>query len=266
MQPITMIASTLGSINLLPDADKREIYTRLIPPDLLSRFNIPKNFKDQNGRDLLLMECPPGSTSTEMRLYHQAGFPDPVLHGDISGTFNGLVHVLLYILNDPTSPRFDIDRMPDGSPTYFGTVQRNLDAELTAMRFGLAPGQIRRGLRMLKPAIEAFEYFISSLGQDMFLAEPLYYHNAVLFERYGFSYEKGKRLMERIQAGFLPGGELAGQLDGSSPFRQPEAAESIRLRSWAIHDGLLGEPFTGVTMYKRIGKNAGISTCPNCCW
>ena len=72
--------------------------------------------------------------------------------------------------------------------------------------------------------------------------------------------------MDSIQAGFQPGGDLSTLLDGSSAFRQPDAANSIRRRSWAIHDGILGEPFTNVTMYKRVGKNAGISTTPGCDW
>lgn len=266
MQDLNLTASTLSSINQLPAAEKRRVYTRLIPEALLQRLSIPANFITPNGEDLLELDCPPGSNSVEMKLFHQPGFPDPVLHGHITGTFTGLVHVLLYILNDPNSPRYDVDRMPDGTPTNFGIERRNIAAELAAMQAGLAPGQIRHGMRMLGAAIQAFETFVSSLGHDMFFAEPLYYHNAVIFERYGFAYEKGRRLMERIQAGFAPGGELASRLDASTPFRQPEAANSIRLRSWAIHDGLLGEPFTNVTMYKRIGKSAGVSTTQGCDW
>ncbi len=59
-------------------------------------------------------------------------------------------------------------------------------------------------------------------------------------------------MMERIDSGFAPGGELRARLDGSNPFRMPEAADSIRLRSWAIHDGILDETFTNITMYKEI--------------
>ena len=59
---------------------------------------------------------------------------------------------------------------------------------------------------------------------------------------------------------------LLQKLDGSNPFRSAKAAHSIRLRSWAIHDGILGEPFTNVTMYKRAGKHAGINTSPDCGW
>jgi hypothetical protein len=156
--------------------------------------------------------------------------------------------------------------MPDGSPTRFGTLKRNIEAETAAMESGLAPGQVRRGLRLLQPATTAFEEFITGLGHDLYFVEPLYYHNAVIFERYGFAYQMGKRRMEAIHAGFQEGGELRRQLDDSNPFRSSRRANSIRLRSWAIHDGILGEPFTNVTMYKRVGKSAEISTTPGSEW
>jgi len=173
---------------------------------------------------------------------------------------------LLYIMNDPDSPRFDVDRMPDGTPTRFGTDHRNLDAEQAAMQYGLAPGQVRRGLRLLGAAIQSFEQFVESLGANMYFADPLYYHNAILFERHGFAYEKGRRLMESIQQGFSEGGPLLQKLDGSTLFRQPGAAGSIRLRSWAIHDGLLDAPFTNVTMYKHVGKSYQLDTSLGCPW
>ncbi len=201
-----------------------------------------------------------------MSLFHEKRFPDPILYAHLTDTMNGQIHILLYILNDPDSPRFDVDKMPDGTPTKFGTLQRNVEAEKKALEAGLAPGQIRRGLRMLGQALEAFEGFIKSLGHDMYFVEPLYYHNAVIFERYGFSYQMGKRLMESIHAGFQPGGDFCALLDGSNPFRRPDAGNGIRKRSWAIHDSILGEPFTNVTMYKRVGVAAGINTTPGCDW
>ncbi len=257
---------TISSINQLPEYEKRHIYSRLIPPELIERFNIQGDFTDRQGNPLWLLMAEKGSPVAEMKLYHQAGFDDPVLYGQITDTLNGQLHIMLYILNDPDSARFDVDRMPDGRVTKFGTLSRNLDAEQKAMEFGLAPGQVRRGLRMLGSAIQGFEQFVSSLGNDLYFAEPLYYHNAILFERYGFAYQKGMKLMGRIADGFSLDGDLVPQLDDPSPFRRPEAVNSIRMRSWAIHDGLLGEPFTGVTMYKRIRKSSGINTSPNTPW
>jgi hypothetical protein len=258
-----MNPSTIGGINRLPDDEKRVIYARYIPRELIQKFNLTDL---TNNKELLQFSFEAGSSNVEMKLYHQAGFVDPILYAHLTDTLNGQIHVLLYILNDPDSPRFDVDKMPDGSTTKFGTLKRNHDAEKAALRAGLAPGQVRRGLRLLRPAMAAFEEFIISLGHDMYYVEPLYYHNAVIFERYGFAYQVGKRRMETIQAGFQKGGKLSQRLDGSNPFRSSGATNSIRLRSWAIHDGILGEPFTNVTMYKRMGKSASIDTASGSEW
>ncbi len=260
-----MPPSTIGGINLLPEEQKRAIYTRLIPKELLDRFHIPPSLCDSQGRQLVRAKWAAGNPSAEMALFHEYDCPDPLLFGHLTDTVAGQVHVLLYILNDPTSPRFDVDRMPDGRPTQFGTLMRNLEAEKAALDDGLAPGQIRHGLRLLATATTAFESFVHSLGHDLYFVEPLYYHNAVIFERYGFAYQQGRKLMERIHAGFSDGGDLLGQLD-SAPFRRKQAKDSIRLRSWAIHDGILGQPFTNVTMYKWLGKSAGINTTPGTGW
>jgi hypothetical protein len=261
-----MQASTINGVNRLPEFTKRETYARIIAPELLQRFHISSDLLSQEGIDLLTMHCSPGSSSVEMELRHIPNFEDPILFGHLTDNLTGQVHILLYVLNDPDSPRFNVDKMPDGRKTFFGTQCRNLEAELAAMQFGLAPGQIRRGLRLLNPAIRSFEDFVTSLGHELYFTEPLYYHNAIIFEHYGFSYTKGKKLMERIQKGFSPTGDLLGKLDGSSPFRAPSAASSIRMRSWAIHDGILGEPFTDVTMFKHVGKSAGMDTSSGCGW
>jgi hypothetical protein len=257
---------TIRSINTQSDAQKREIYMRLIPNEIIQRFNLEASLRTPDGRDLLYLNCPAESSLAEMALYHEPGAPDPILYGQITDTITGHLHILLYLLNDPRSPRFDVDCMPDGRPTQFGTRVRNLPAELDAMHYGLAPGQVRRGLRLLGPAVQAFERLVASLDQEIYFVEPLHYHNAIIFEHYGFSYLQGKMLMERIQAGFSPDGDLTSRLDSSTPFRRPEAAQSIRLRSWALHDGLLGQPFTGVTMYKRVGSLSNLDTCPGCTW
>jgi hypothetical protein len=260
-----MAPSTIGGINLLPEAEKRALYARYIPDELLKKFNIP-SLNSQAGHEMLKFNFDEGASDVEISLFHKPDFQDPILYGHLADTMNGQIHILLYILNDPDSPRFDVDRMPDGSPTKFGTLQRNLEAEKNAMEAGLAPGQIRRGLRLLGPAIETFEKFATGLGHDMYFIEPLYYHNALLFERHGFAYQMGRQLMEAIHARFQEGGDLNATLDDSSVFRKKDAAHRIRQRSWAIHDGILGEPFTNVTMYKHVGKHAGLNSAPNCEW
>jgi hypothetical protein len=261
-----MTPSTLYGINQLPEAQMRQIYTRLIPPELIEHFHLNPELVDEQGNNLVKLNCQPGCAVAEMSVFHQVGFRDPILYGHLTDTLAGQIHILLYVLNDVLSPRYDIDFLEDGTETQYGTSYRNIPAEQEAFQAGLAPGQVRRGLRMLGEAIRAFESFVDSLGHNLYFAEPLFYHNAVFFERYGFNYLKGRKLMERIQTGFSEEGDLFRLADGVSIFRQPDSDCSIRLRSWAIHDGIMGEPFTDVTMYKEIGKTAGINTCPNCVW
>jgi len=258
-----MTASTIGGINKLPEREKRMIYSRYIPQELIQRFDLPDLTEN---KELLQFHFAEGSSDVEMTLYHQKDFPDPILYAHLADNSNGQIHILLYILNDPESPRYDVDKTPDGKPTHFGIRTRNIEAEKSALKAKLSPGQVRHGLHVFQPAMSVFEDFILSLGHDMYFVEPLYYHNAIIFERHGFSYQMGKRKMEGINTGFSNGGELMQRLDNSNPFRKSAATTSIRLRSWAIHDGILGEPFTGVTMYKFVGKKAEINTAPGCGW
>jgi hypothetical protein len=253
-------------INQLPVDEKRKVYTRVIPKSLIARYKLADSLFDENGNDLIRLRSSPGSPTVELSLFHKVEFPDPIIYGHLTDTISGQIHILLYVLNDPESPRFDVDKLPDGRPTIFGTRFRNLDAEIAAKEAGLAPGQVRRGLRMLSDAIHSFEGFIKFLGHDLYFAEPLFYHNAVIFEKYGFAYQKGRKLMEWIQEGFSNQNDLFRKLDGSTDFREHNSSNSIRLRSWAIHDGILGEPFTDVTMYKTVGKSANINTCIDCKW
>ena len=257
---------SISAINKLDFEKKLDIYTRFIPEVLLERFLIPPSYLDDSGNSLLRLRCDPGTTDVVIELKHEYDAQDPLLFAHLTDTVNGQIHVLLYIVNDVNSKRFDVDRMPDGSKTQFGIFKRNLVAEKAAMLAGLAPGQVRKGLRILKYSIASFEKFVSSLDHDLFFVEPLYYHNAIIFEQYGFAYLKGRRLMERINRGFQKGQEYEVLLDSSSPFRSPEMANSIRGRSWAIHDGILGHSFDNVTMYKSISRHAGIQTFPNSEW
>jgi hypothetical protein len=257
---------SIGAINSLPLAEKLRTYQRFIPPELLSQFGIAQDYRDAHGRPLLRVACAPGSTDVVLELKHKHEASDPLLYAHLSDTVSGQIHVLLYVINDPTSPRFDVDRMPDGRATVFGTSLRNLEAETAAMQAGLAPGQVHRGLRILSRSIRSFEAFISSLGHDLYFVDPLYYHNAVIFERYGYAYQQGRQRMEHIHQGFQPGGDLIQRLDGSSPFRNLSMPPSIRGRSWAIHDGVLGEPYSGVIMYKQVGCAAAVDTFPGGIW
>ena len=164
------------------------------------------------------------------------------------------------VINDPRGERFNIDRDPQGRDTLFGTTLRNIAEEEKAMRAGLAPGQVRQGLHLLGEMLRLLERFASRLGTSIISCEALFYHNAVQYERYGFGYLEGRKMMEEIDREFMPGGNLLAKLDNSSPFRQRDAGKTVRGRSWTIQDGILGRPWTSPKLYKPVGKAVGVNT------
>jgi hypothetical protein len=257
---------SIRSINDLGNGAET-IYRTLIPDPLLTQFQIdPVTLCDAHGHRLAQMGGPPGASSMELKIWHAVDARDPLLYLQLADTAQNQLAVLLLIANNPASPRFDTDRDCAGNPTDFGTSGRNLEAETAAMRAGLAPGQVRRGLRITRQLMPNFEAFVSRLGHQIFFMEPLAYHTAIQFEAYGCAYTLGRARMEWINREFGPCGELTRRLDGSTPFRQPSAPFTLRGRSWAIHDGILGERFSGIRMYKRIGVHANVCTFPDGVW
>ncbi|NWG17417.1 MAG: hypothetical protein HXY41_12350 [Chloroflexi bacterium] len=258
--------SSIREINNLPEDQKRNIYRFLLPDWLFTEYHVDYDTLTIDGQPVVYFRCPQGSRAMEISVRRCVTSPDAMLYLNMADTFNNQLLVLLVVINDLESARFNIDVDEHGNSTHLGTTGRNLIAEEAAMKAGLAPGQIRRGLRYFKHAVPLFEKFITRMGHDLFLIEPLAYHNAILFEKYGFNYMRGYREMVRINEEFQPGGELHQKLSADKIFRQPDAYKTVRGRSWAIHDGILGHPFTGFQMYKRVGLHAGINTFPDAIW
>jgi hypothetical protein len=257
---------SIRQINALPEEPKTEVYGRLIPDDLLAQFGIdPDTWTDAGGVKLVDIEGVPGAGFLRIRVLPSPHFPDPLIQLELGDTGNYQLEVLLVIINDPHSERFDVDRDWAGDPTKFGLMRRNLEEEERAMVAGLAPGQVRRGLRQMSRQLPLVEDFAAGLSHEIYLANPLAYHNAIFLEWQGFSYIRGRRRMEQIHQEFQPGGDLHQKLDRSTPFRQPEMANTVRGRSWSIHDGILGQPWSTleVKMFKRVGHHAGLSTFPD---
>jgi hypothetical protein len=254
---------SLHQINQLPAPVKEGIYRRLLPAQLLEAYHINlETLSDAQGNRLVTFTCPDGSHVVEIDVRPEANFPDPLLYLELSDTRLNQIEVMLFVVNDPDSERFGTDRDWRGERTKFGTFRRNIPEEIRAMEAGLAPGQVRKGLRLSRTLIPLFEQFVQCLGHDYYIMEPLAYHNAILFERQGCNYVMGLRKMQWIHLGFEPGGVLHERLDGSTPFRQPEAWKTVRGRSWAIHDGILEEPWHSVRMYKRVGQEVVVDTFP----
>lgn len=258
--------NSIREINNLPIPEKELIYRSLIPDQILSDYGIDSESFAKNNHKVVFFRCPAGSRAVEITVKNEAKDIDPLLYLNVADTFNNQLLVLLVQVNDPTSPRFNTDQDEQGNPTNFGTTSRNIPAEKAAMAYGLAPGQIRSGLRSFRKTVPIFETFVGQMGHDIFFIEPLAYHNAIVFERYGFNYLRGLREMQQIHQEFQPGGDYFNKLEANNPFRQQDAWQSVRGRSWAIHDGILGHSFTGFQMYKRLGKHAGIKTFPDAIW
>jgi hypothetical protein len=257
---------TLRQVNNLPLNARRRVYRALLPPRLLADFQIdPVSWKAPDGDGHVSLAAEPGTSGVMIGVRNQQGADDEVLRLEISdNAFNG-VDLNFIIINDPDSPRYDIDRDEEGRPTLFGTARRNLAEEERAMEAGLAPAQSRGGLRASGLVLDQLEAFLATLGHRAYFLEPLTYASAWVFERRGFAYVRGHKLMDDIHQEFQPGGKLHRALDGSTPFRQPDGWDTVRSRAWAIHDGILSSldtSWNGLRMVKRVGQHAGVETFP----
>ncbi len=264
--PVINWPSSICELNNLPLDQREAIYRTLIPDWLYTRYGVDPLTLAANGHKVVQFQFAAGSRAAEITVKRRAEDLDPMLYLNIADTFNNQIIVLMLIANDPEAPRFNTDVDQHGNFTSFGTSGRNRPAELAAMAAGLAPGQVRRGLRFFRAALPLFAQFVQRLGHDMFLIEPLAYHNAIMFERYGFGYIRGQRDMAQIHADFQPGGALHSKLSPDKPFQQPAAWKTVRGRSWAIHDGILGHPFTGFQMYRLIDRSLNVNTFPDAVW
>lgn len=254
---------SLRDINRLDPAEKEVIYRELIPDPIFLDYGIdPTNCCGQDGRPRVRFVCPAGLGLARIEVRRDPADRDCLFFVELADTAYHQVELSFCLVNDPDAERFDIDVDEKGRENSFGTLRRNIPEEIRAMEAGLSPNQIRRGLKMFSPFFRRLELFVSSLGIDTIVAEPLSYNNAIRYEKYGFDYLCGKQLMLWIDREFQPGGVLLQGLDGSNPFRRPGMERTVRGRSWAIHDGILPQTWDEVKIYKVVGLDAGIDTFP----
>jgi hypothetical protein len=260
------VPATLKQLNELPEGAKKRIYRALIPPDLLTKFNIdPISWKGRGDHQLTLKAEPlTGEVKISIGAISNSSeefFCLQLLDNAING-----IDLNFLIISDPRAPRFDTDCLPDGSPTLFGKACRNLVAEEKAKQAGLGPGQVRKGLAFSSLVLKQVEAFLATCGHSAYFLEPISYTAAWVFERRGFAYVRGHKLMDDIHKEFQPGGRLYKALDGTTPFRQPDQWFTVRGRAWAIHDDLLNAidvEWDKLRMIKQLGRNARVETFPD---
>jgi hypothetical protein len=255
---------SIHAINNLPAGAARRLYRVLLPPALLARLGVqPLSWKGANREEQVRLTARAGSGAVKLSVCPEVGGGDEAVSIELADNNLNGIDLNLLLLNDPASPRFGTDRDPAGEPTLFGTVRRNMAEEQRAMQAGLAPGQIRASLGGSKQVLDHLDAFLTLLGQPAVFLEPLSYASAWVFERRGFAYVRGHKLMLDIQREFQPGGRLHQALDGSTPFRQPQQWRTVRGRAWAIQDGVLealDTTWNNLRMVRQVGRHAGVST------
>lgn len=257
----------IKTINSLPLEAKQRIYRTLIPSPLLTRFGIhPITWRGEGGAEGVQLDAPPNSNAMHLSARVGGDSTDPFFVVELAdNSYNG-VNLNLLLLSDPNGERYRVDYDEEGQPTQFGTVRRNVKEEERAMRAGLAPGQIRPSLNASQLFFQQLDAFLAFMGHQAISLEPLTYASAWVFEKRGFAYMRGHKLMDDIHREFQPGGALNAALDSSSSFRHPDQWKSVRGRAWAIQDGVLqaiGANWDGLAMMKQIGKNAAVCTFPS---
>ncbi len=257
---------TIRQLNNLPEAIKHRLYRGLVPSSLLTRFGIdPIQWRGANKEMLVFIKADPETEKVLITAQSTSDPNDEFFALELSDNSLNGIELNLIMLNDPTAPRYSIDYNEEGQPTLFGTLRRNLKAEEDAKQAGLAPGQVRAGLNASRMVFEHIEAFLAMLGHRAYFLEPLTYASAWVFERRGFAYVRGHKLMDDIHREFQTGGALFKGLGGGSAFRKLDQASTVRGRAWAIHDGILDVldvRWDKIRMVKQIGRHAGVETFP----
>ena len=257
--------TSIRQINQLPAEEREAIYRRLIPPRVVGLLGLdPLTGRDGAGNRLVTYVCPADQGIARIEVRDRMQARDWTYLLKLSQPSEEFVEIGFIIVNDPQAERFDVDRDPVGLSVGVLAGARNRQEEVRAMRAGLAPGQVRRGLRLFREVLPLVESFAAALGKVQVSIEALHYHHAFLYEGCGFGYLTGRDRLEEIHRGFEAGGPLAQRLDGTTPFLVPEAAATVRGRSWAIHDGILGEPWRVPRLYKIVGQAVGLPTFGAC--
>jgi len=263
--------SWIYRISRLSKTEKEGIYRILVPPSLYPRFHInPLTLCDDKGRRVVRFFCPRGDGTSLVEVKFP-GIEDPICSIQLSDT-GDLTQIDwdFLVVNDPAAPKFNTHVDQDARDTLFGWASRNLGEEGKALASGLFPGQVRKGLGLTGEVVRVLECLCRIFDIKSIRLEALFYHNAITYERYGFGYLSGYKQMKRIHDAFQPSGPLYEKLDSSTPFRHREFARTVRGRSWAIHDGILGEidddllqdGWESPVMYRMVGKPRAMVTFP----
>jgi hypothetical protein len=263
------MAFSLAILNKLPKEERDPLYLKLIPPSVFRMFRLDsKTLTNPSGERVVTGIFPTDENFACVDVKYRPEDRDCIFSCQVSlEMFMQSLYLDFVTINDPFSERFNVDKDELGRDTLFGTRSRNIPEEVRALDAGLAPGMVRRGLRLVGEFMDCLEAFAQDIGLKAIGLRALYYHHAILWERHGFIYFRGMKIMEKIHNEFQIGGLLYQKLDGSTPFRRREMDKTVRGRSWALYDGIysevFGEDWESPSMYKMIGKETRANTFPD---
>jgi hypothetical protein len=259
---------SIAKLNRLPKEERDTMYLLLVPDSVFELFHINrKTLTNPFGERVVQGIFPPDENFGCIEVKYRSQDKDCVFSCQVSfEAFMESLRLDFLIINDPFSERFNVDVDETGRDTLYGTRSRNIPEEIRAMNAGLAPGMLRKGLRLMRESVKCLEAFMEPLGLKTLSLDAFFYHNAILWERYGFGYFKGGKLMEKVHQDFQPGGALYEGLDNSTPFRGKGMEKTVRGRSWAIYDGIyldvFDEEWESPMMYKMLGKDFHLNNFP----
>jgi hypothetical protein len=264
--------SWIRKISRYHQYQKEGLYRTLIPPSLYQALGInPLNLLDNDGQKIIRFFCPEGDSTCLIEIRVPA-IEDPVYSIQISDAVDqSTIEWDFLIINDPSSKKYITDLDENGRDTMFGWASRNKNEEEKAFLAGYYPGQTRKGMGLTGQVIRSLDLFCQILGIKTIKLDALFYHNAITYEKFGFSYYEGFREMQRIHELFQPGKKLHQKMDSSNIFRGKELANTVRGRSWAIHDNILCDikddiltgSWVSPVMYRMVEKPRAMVTFPD---
>lgn len=255
--------SSILEINRLDEKEKEQIYYALLPKRLKDYLGLLENsLSNSIGEKLINIIAPEGLHLVRIEARAKPRDSVIVFFVELSDTHYHQMELGFCIIKDPRAAHYAVDVDESGQNNWFASQGRNIPEEIRAMQDGLFPNQTHHGLQLFASFFPLLERFADSLEMQMIIAEPLSYDNAIRYEKYGFDYLRGKKLMLQIDREFQPGGRYFKRLDGSTPFRMPGMERTVSGRSWAIHDGIMDIPWDEVEIYYMIGAPATINTFP----
>ena len=259
---------SLQELNGLPAPLREGLYGRLIPPEVCARFGVdPATGLNGAGHRLLRVFAPPEQSWARIELRASRDDRDPLVLVDVEMGPFAVPELSFVQVTDPDAERFAIDRDEDGA----GHALRHGDPQprrgASRARGGTRPGPgaawtaaPRSGAGLdgrLLPA--AREGAVPGGAALLPLGAPL---RAARLRLPARPRADGRR----STGSSIRAAGCTGRSTASTAFRQPGFARTIRGRSWAIHDGILGAldgmAWGGVKMYRLVGRPASVSTFP----